>query len=826
MIKKLLFVIILCLFFPNAFLAFSVLYDDEASNDIGSSSQSPVLFDTSAFGFEKLKEYIKLKAKNDKKAKIEIKKIEDQNAARLKKAITSRLQKNNEEAENLFKDGAANGCPSSMYWLGFINEENEQENQSFSWYMLSFLYYIIQSDTIEVGLNKSENILKKLNQIVEKNNFCQTRKFFYNELKNEILGLHHKHSFLIDYVRHDFVLIFQNIFCKNFPRDQKLTAFWINLIEWNTQKLKAAEAQALSQRITQMCLDRTGRLFWDYEAYQEATYCFRLSKSTKALSYLGYLIFEKKCNYDENNKLIKKKNRNKAASILLWNAETLDMLHYLAIGISKKEILFNRDGLKIAPEERYQIAAQLLWKHQKEPDVKNALGLFILNAESPIDAEGQIIPSDMRNEFAANLFRQAQTPNSKALLGSLILKNKINKDFLGNEFEEHLRFEIAAQLFRESKTPEALFNLAELISEKLIMKDLENKDIEPGQENEEAANLLRMSAIDSAYHNLAVLIAKKLIHKDLNRNSFLEENRYEVAADLFRKSNSSKSLCHISDLLINDQIKTDLRGNLITSPDQKNKALIELFKLSDEPYAKFNLAISMLLNKEITSIETKREAYKLMEIAALQGVENADIYCTELQNEIQRHENNFLKAKNHTNENDILVDESSSSDQSENDSEEVPYKHEEEPHEFETGESSLAPLSIDQRLKLKAFKKEQKKKEQKKTAQKFKNLLRGKIEQKDMDFMLAHKQNILEKSSKIIWNKNAEEDWRKHSPALKNKISGLIRDIKEGGNRGKPEALKNNKLFSRKITRKDRLIYKILDNSDIEIFQCLGHYDD
>jgi toxin YoeB len=643
------------------------------------------------------------------------------------------------------------------------------------------------------------------------------KKSFYNELKNEILRLPYKHSFLLDHLRHDFVLIFQNIFCKNFPRDQKLIAFWINLIEWNTQKLKTAEAQMLSKKITQMCLDRTGRLFWDYEAYQEANYCFRLSKSNKALSYLGHLIFEKKCNYDENNKLIKKNNRNKAASILLWNAEELDMLFYLAIGISKKEILFNRDGQKIAPEERYQIAAQLLWKFQKEPDVKNALGLFVLNAENPIDVEGQIILSDIRNEFAANLFRQAKTSNAKALLGSLIRRNKTNKDFFGNEFDEHLRFEIAAQLFRESKTPQALFNLAELILEKLVMKDLEGKDIELGQENEEAAHLLRMSHIDSACHNLAVLIAQKLIHKDLDGNSFLEESRYEVAADLFRQSNDSRSLCHISDLLINDQIQTDLKGNLITSSDQKNKALIELFKLSDEPSCKFNLAISMLTNQKIVSIETKREAYKLMEIAALQGVENADIYCTELQNEIQNDENAY---------DTTLTDESSSSDQSGNDSEEVSCKPEDEPHKFEIGESSLASLSIDQRLKLKAFKKEQKKKEQKKTVQKFKNLLRGKIEQKDIDSMRAHKQNTLEKTSKIIWNKKAEEDWKEHSPALKNKISGLIRDIKEGGNRGKPESLKNSKLFSRKITQKDRLVYQILGNGDIEIFQCFGHYDD
>jgi hypothetical protein len=152
MLKKLLLISIFFLFFLNMQQVFSGLYDDQESNDVGSSSQSPILFDTSSFGFEKLKEFIKLKTKNDKKAKIEIKKIEDQNAARLKKAIRLRLQKNYKEAEILFTEGAAHGCLSSMYWLGFINEENNQDDKAFCWYMLSFLYHIIQSDTIEVGL--------------------------------------------------------------------------------------------------------------------------------------------------------------------------------------------------------------------------------------------------------------------------------------------------------------------------------------------------------------------------------------------------------------------------------------------------------------------------------------------------------------------------------------------------------------------------------------------------------------------------------------------------------------------------------------------------
>ncbi|MDP1724957.1 MAG: type II toxin-antitoxin system YoeB family toxin [Alphaproteobacteria bacterium] len=803
MIKKLLFITTLYIFSSNAF---SALYDDQELNDGGSSSQSPVLFDTSSFGFEKLKEFIKLK--NNKKAKAKIKTIEDQNAARIKQALGLRLQKKNEEAENLFKEGAAEGCPSAMYWLGLIDEESGQDNQAFSWYMLSFLNYIARSDIIGAGFKKSEAALNKINKLLEKNDFCQTRKKFYLNLTDQLQSSINKYSFSNGFVRHTFALIFNNHFCKNFPRDQKLTTFVMSLIQWNAQSIKTDQTESVPQE----CLSLIGSKFFDLEGYPEAAYCFRLTKSNRALSYLGYLIAEKKCNYDENNKLILKKNRNKIASTLLSKANDSFISIYLADGIMHGKFLFNCNGQKIALNEKDQIAADLLWKYEDNIAAKLVLANIVLNRENLKNAEGEIMSSAIRYEYAANLLRQIQTPSAKARLGNLIRFSDTNKDLFGNEFEEHRRAEIAAELFRESKTPDACCNLGEMIYADLTLKNLEGKDIDSDQKNEEVAQLMRMSRTDDAYENLGELIVTKLTHSDLDGNSFLEEDRYEIAADLFRKSKGSQSLKHLANLIIQHLIKTDLSGNLITSPEQEIKALIELFELSDKPCAKFNLAIIMLNSQKNISIETKRKAHKLMKIAALQGIKEADICCALLQNEIQLEEKD-------TRPDNTLLDESNSKDLSDKDAAEIS-------QDAEKGQSSLESLSLEQRLKIKALKKEQKKKEYKKTAQKFKNLLHGKIKQNDLDSFLIHQEKTMKKTSKVIWDKKAEKDWQKHDPALKTKITELIRDIKEGGNRGKPEILKLTDLLSRHINKEHRLIYKTLNNGDIEIFQCVGHYDD
>ena len=62
------------------------------------------------------------------------------------------------------------------------------------------------------------------------------------------------------------------------------------------------------------------------------------------------------------------------------------------------------------------------------------------------------------------------------------------------------------------------------------------------------------------------------------------------------------------------------------------------------------------------------------------------------------------------------------------------------------------------------------------------------------------------------------------------KINQLIKDIRRNGYTGigHPEPLKGNLAgwWSRTIDEKNRLIYKITENDDLEILQVKGHYDD
>ncbi|QSZ27785.1 Txe/YoeB family addiction module toxin [Aceticella autotrophica] len=73
------------------------------------------------------------------------------------------------------------------------------------------------------------------------------------------------------------------------------------------------------------------------------------------------------------------------------------------------------------------------------------------------------------------------------------------------------------------------------------------------------------------------------------------------------------------------------------------------------------------------------------------------------------------------------------------------------------------------------------------------------------------------------------EYWQINDRKILKKINELIKDIDWNGNegKGKPEPLKHELqgLWSRRITAEHRLIYKI-DDKNIYILQCRGHYDD
>ena len=72
--------------------------------------------------------------------------------------------------------------------------------------------------------------------------------------------------------------------------------------------------------------------------------------------------------------------------------------------------------------------------------------------------------------------------------------------------------------------------------------------------------------------------------------------------------------------------------------------------------------------------------------------------------------------------------------------------------------------------------------------------------------------------------------WQTEDKRTLKKINQLIKDVVRNGNNGigNPEPLKGNLsgYYSREIDGKNRLIYRIKDNDDIEIIQCKGHYSD
>ena len=83
-----------------------------------------------------------------------------------------------------------------------------------------------------------------------------------------------------------------------------------------------------------------------------------------------------------------------------------------------------------------------------------------------------------------------------------------------------------------------------------------------------------------------------------------------------------------------------------------------------------------------------------------------------------------------------------------------------------------------------------------------------------------------------MFSDNAWQDfllWMREDRKTAKKIASLLADIERNGNEGlgKPESLKGNLsgYWSRRITEKDRLIYRF-DETTIFIAACKGHYGD
>lgn len=87
--------------------------------------------------------------------------------------------------------------------------------------------------------------------------------------------------------------------------------------------------------------------------------------------------------------------------------------------------------------------------------------------------------------------------------------------------------------------------------------------------------------------------------------------------------------------------------------------------------------------------------------------------------------------------------------------------------------------------------------------------------------------------SKLLFTERAWEEyseWQTKDKRLLKKINELLKDIERNKFKGigKPELLKNNLrgYWSRRINEEHRLVYNVKDDDTIEIYQCMGHYDD
>lgn len=83
----------------------------------------------------------------------------------------------------------------------------------------------------------------------------------------------------------------------------------------------------------------------------------------------------------------------------------------------------------------------------------------------------------------------------------------------------------------------------------------------------------------------------------------------------------------------------------------------------------------------------------------------------------------------------------------------------------------------------------------------------------------------------LLWDEDAWEDylyWQTQDKKTLKRINQLIQDTQRSpfSGIGKPEPLKHRKgYWSRRIDDKNRIVYKV-DNGNLVIAACKGHYDD
>ena len=81
--------------------------------------------------------------------------------------------------------------------------------------------------------------------------------------------------------------------------------------------------------------------------------------------------------------------------------------------------------------------------------------------------------------------------------------------------------------------------------------------------------------------------------------------------------------------------------------------------------------------------------------------------------------------------------------------------------------------------------------------------------------------------SDIAWDEYLQ--WQMLDKKTLKKINSLIKDIERNGlseGIGKPEPLRYQKAWSRRIDHENRLVYNMDSDNNLLIISCKGHYED
>ncbi|MDP1723333.1 MAG: type II toxin-antitoxin system YoeB family toxin [Alphaproteobacteria bacterium] len=573
------------------------------------------------------------------------------------------------------------------------------------------------------------------------------------------------------------------------------------------------------------------------------------------------LIVNDSIKFDSNGNKITKKNKYNIILKLCLELKTPFSFYKIGNFINSGDISFI-NGKQILEDEKYDIAADFYRKGKDLPESLYNLGAFIERNKIKKDLYGQDIPEDKKFEVVADLYRHAASePLALYRLGVFISKGYINKDVNGKLIPKNKRYEVAADLYRRSPSvPSSLGNLASLIQRGIIKKDLFGVDILDSQKDRVAADLYRRSkSTEESLCNLAVLIENDLIDRDLDNKIIDPNQKYEIVADLYRKSKISYALQRLAILIYENKTSTDLDNNPIILDFQRNEVVVDLLLQCDSPEANYHIALVKLSSSLGNSFEVRKEALEFLMKAALGGFTAASFYYVILENEIESEKYSLnvsgqdqsivdqkpleIKIENLSSGDDV-GDEEDSSHGEDDDFSKIDVSGAVDTIETQkfsddknlcdakeqkdlSANEQLEELSLLKRRELKALKKRQREQNKKEQNYKFKKLIRGQLSEEEKKSLMSkpdtnfHKENVY-----VLFDKNAQDQWIGLNAFERNKVSALIADIKISGKRGKPEKLKGHELFSRRITDKHRLVYKIINNGNVNILSCQGHYDD